>query len=287
MCGGNSRLPRLPCRVPVSNTREMKRNPFTNLKAMLGLLLAVALPSCLQNETTINLNKDGSGTIVEETYFTAAMLEMSTQFAEPGAPDPVEAMFTEEKAKAKAPKLGEGVEFVKMEMIEKDGMKGARTHYKFADISKISINPGSAMENLGDNAPKPDNADEESLKFEFADGELTILTPPTDFKNMAMEDAEEGQNPQMEEMMTKMMADMSIAIKLKATDGIEETNASYVDGDTVTLFEVQVAKMFDQKDKLKAISETAKTDKDAAIVEFKKLEGMKVETGEKVSVKLK
>jgi len=265
----------------------MKRNPFTNLKAMLGLLLAVALPSCLQNETTINLNKDGSGTIVEETYLTAAMLEMSTQFAEPGAPDPVEAMFTEEKAKAKAPKLGEGVEFVKMEMIEKDGMKGARTHYKFADISKISINPGSAMENLGDNAPKPDNADEESLKFEFADGELTILTPPADFKDMAMEDAQEGQNPQMEEMMTKMMADMSIAIKLKAADGIEETNASYVDGETVTLFEVQVAKMFAQKDKLKAIAETARTDKDAAIVEFKKLEGMKVETGEKVSVKLK
>jgi len=88
-------------------------------------------------------------------------------------------------------------------------------------------------------------------------------------------------------MMTKMMAGMSIAIKLKAADGIEETNASYVDGDTVTLFEVQVAKMFEQKDKLKAIAEKAKTDKDAAIVEFKKLEGMKVETGEKVSVKLK
>lgn len=265
----------------------MKRNPFTYLKVALGLLLAVALPSCLQNETTINLNKDGSGTIVEETYLTAAMLEMSAQFAEPGAPDPVAEMFTEEKSKAKASKLGEGVEFVKMEMIEKDGMKGARTTYEFADISKITVSPGSALENLGDNAPKPDEDVKDTLRFEFADGELTILVPPTDFKSMAMDDAEEGQNPQMEEMMTKMMADMQLAIRIKAAGGIEKTDASHVDGDTVTLFDVQVAKMFAQKDKLKAISETAETDRDAAIVEFKKLEGMKVETQEKVSVKLK
>ena len=265
----------------------MKLNPFSYLRLALGLLLAIALPSCLQNETTITVNKDGSGSIVEETYLTAAMLDMSAQFAEPSAPDPLAEMFTEEKAKAKAPKLGEGVEFVKMEMIEKEGMKGARTHYKFADISKVTVSPGSAMENLGDNAPKPEKDEEEALKFEFSDGELTVLIPPTDFKDMAMDDAEEGQNPQMEEMMKKMMADMQIAVRLKAAGGIEKTNASYVDGDTITLFDVKIAKMFAQKDKMKAISETAKTDRDAAIMEFKKLEGIRIETEEKVSVKLK
>lgn len=264
----------------------MKRNLFAYMKVALGLLLALALPSCLQNETTINLKKDGSGTIVEETYLTAAMLEMSSQFAEPGAPDPVAEMFTEEKAKAKAPKLGEGVEFVKMEMIEKDGMKGARTTYKFADISKVSVNPGSALENLGDGVPMPDK-EEESLKFEYDDGELTLHIPPTDFKDMAMNDVDQGQNPQMEEMMKQMMADMQISIKITAEDGIEETNASYVDDNTITLFDVKIAKMFAQKDQMNAISETAKTDRDAAIMEFKKLEGIKIETQEKVSVKLK
>lgn len=265
----------------------MKRNPFTYLKFALGLLLAVALPSCLQNETTVTVNKDGSGTIVEETYLTAAMLDMTAQFAEPGAPDPIAEMFSEEKSKAKAAKLGEGVEFVKMEMIEKEGMKGARTHYKFADISKISISPGSAMESLGDNAPKPDNEEEETLRFEFADGELTVIIPPTDFEEMAMDDAEDGQNPQMAEMMKQMMADMRISIKLKAADGIKKTNASYADGDTITLFDVEVAKMFAQKDQMKAIAKTAKTDKDAAIMEFKKLDGIKIETEEKVSITLK
>ena len=47
------------------------RRQFTDLAAL-------ALPSCLQQATTIHLNKDGSGTLVEETTLGAqasAMLE--------------------------------------------------------------------------------------------------------------------------------------------------------------------------------------------------------------------
>ncbi len=265
----------------------MKKQLLKPLKLAAALLLAAALPSCLQNETTLSLNKDGSGTIVEETYLTAAMLEMSGQFAQPGAPDPVAEMFTEEKAKEKAAKLGEGVEFVKMEMIEKEGSKGARTHYKFADINTVTLNPGSAMESLGGQALEPAK-DDESVKFKFADGKLDIVVPPTDFDEMSMSDKDDAeQNPEMEEMMKNLMADMRLTIRLTAPGGIEKTNATYTEGNTVTLFDVEVGKMLAQKDKLKAIAETAKTDKDAALADFKKLEGMKVETTENVSVTLK
>lgn len=142
----------------------------------LGLLAALALPSCLQNETTVTLNKDGSGTVVEETFLGAKMLEMMTQFAQPGAPDPVAEMFSEDKAKAKIAKMGEGV---------------------------------------------------------------------------------------------------------------ESTNATYTEGDTITLFDVQVGKMFAQKDELKKIGETSKTDMDAAKAAFAKLDGIKVETKRDVTVTLK
>jgi hypothetical protein len=37
----------------------------------LGIIAALALPSYLQNETTITLNKDGSGTVVEESFLSA------------------------------------------------------------------------------------------------------------------------------------------------------------------------------------------------------------------------
>lgn len=253
----------------------------------LGLIAALALPSCLQNETTISLKKDGSGTILEETLLGAQMMQMMTQFAQPGQPDPIAEMFSEDKGKEKATQYGEGVEYVKTEMFEKDGRKGARVHFKFADINKVSANPSGSMDALqgpGEEVDKDEKA-KESVKFSYADGKLKIIVPPADFEDMAADEAEE--NPQQEAMMMQMIADMRLTIKLQIPDGIEETNASHVDGNSITLFDVQVGKMIAQKDKLKAISETAKTDENAAKEAFGKIDGVKVETKDDVTVTLK
>ena len=266
----------------------MKTSFIRTVRFALGVALAIALPSCLQNETTITLNKDGSGTIIEETVLTAEMLAMMTQFAQPGAPDPVAEMFSEEKAKEKAPKLGEGVEFVKSEMVEREGKKGARVEYKFADINKVKVSAGDAMEQLGDQMPEGEQKKDEAVKFSYADGKLKITTPPTDFDDMAMPGGDGAeQTPQMEEMMTNMLKDMRVTMKLVVADGIAETNATHREGDAITLIDVEVGKMIAQKDKLKAISETAKTDKEAAKAEFSKLEGVKVETNDEVTVTVK
>ena len=267
----------------------MKNTCIGMLKLALGLVAALALPSCLQNETTVTLNKDGSGTVVEETFLGAKMLEMMTQFAQPGQPDPVEEMFSEEKAKAKTAKMGEGVEYVKTEIIDQDGKKGARTHYRFADINKLKVSPSGAVDDMNKDAPGGEEEEaekEETVGFTYAEGKLKVITPPTDFESMDM-GGEGAENPEMEAMMTEMMADMRLTLKLKAAGGIESTDATFTEGDTVTLFDVQVGKMLAQKDQLKKIGETAKTDKDAAKAAFSKLEGIKVETKEDVTVTLK
>jgi hypothetical protein len=267
----------------------MKNTYIRTIKLALGLVAALALPSCLQNETTVTLNKDGSGTVVEETFLGAKILEMMTQFAQPGQPDPVEEMFSEEKAKTKTAKMGEGVEYVKTEMIEQNGKKGARTHYKFADINKLKINPSGAVDDMNKGAPgeeKKEPEKEETVGFTYAGGKLKVITPPTDFEDMDM-GGEGAENPEMEAMMTEMMADMRLTLKLKVEGGIESTNATFTEGDTVTLFDVQVGKVLAQKDELKKIGETAKTDKDAAEAAFSKLEGIKVEMKDDVTVTLK
>lgn len=258
------------------------------MKWALGIFAALALPSCLQNETTITLNKDGSGTVVEETFLGAKMIEMMTQFAQPGQPDPVAEMFSEEKAKGKIAKMGEGVEFVKTEMIDKDGKKGARVHYKFADINKLKVSPSGAIDGMNQEAPAEGEKEEEkeTVKFTYADGKLKVITPPTNFDELNMGDEGE-ENPEMEAMMKEMMADMRLTLKLKAAGGIESTNATFAEGDTITLIDVQVAKMLSQKGELKKISETAKTDKEAAKAAFAKLEGIKIEMKDDVTVTLK
>lgn len=257
-------------------------------KLLLGVIAALALPGCLQSETTITLKKDGSGTIVEETLLGAQMMQMMAQFAQPGQPDPVAEMFSEEKAKAKAAKFGEGVEYVKTETFEEDGRKGARMHYTFADINKVTASPGDAVEDMGGKQPpaEGEKKKKESVKFAYADGKLSILVPPTDFDEMNMEE-KEGADPQQMAMMKQMMADMRITMKLVVADGIAETNASFVEGDTITLFDVEVGKMLGHKDALKKISETAKTDMDAAKAEVMKLDGIKFETKEDVTVTVK
>jgi len=263
----------------------MKKLILKKAKLFLGLVAALALPSCLQNETTITLNKDGSGTIVDETMLSAQMAQSMTQFAQPGQPDPIAEMFSEEKAKAKAAKIGEGVEYVKTEIIENDGKRGARVHYKFTDINKISINPGAAMESLGGDKVEAEEEKDEDLKFAYEDGKLKIIVPPSDFEDMAADNG--PQDPQQEAMMMQAMADMRLTVKLVIADGIAESTASHVDGNTVTLFDIQVDKMFTHKDELKKIAETSKTDIDAAKAAFSKLEGIKIETKEDATVTIK
>lgn len=268
---------------------SMKNITIRMMRLTLGLAALLAFSGCLQNETTITLNKDGSGTVVEETFLGAKMLEMITQFAQPGQPDPVEEMFSEEKAKAKTAKMGEGVGYVKTEVIDQDGKKGARTHYKFADINKLKINPSGAVDDMNKNAPgeeKKGAEKDETFGFTYADGKLKVITPPVDFEDMDM-GGKGAENPEMEAMMTEMLADMRLTLKLKVAGGIESTNATFTEGDTVTLFDVAVGKMLAQKDELKKIGETAKTDKDLAEAAFSKLDGIKIELKEDVTVTLK
>ena len=51
------------------------------LLAMASALISLVLPGCFQNETTIHLNKDGSGTLVEETRLGGQMLAMMEQMS--------------------------------------------------------------------------------------------------------------------------------------------------------------------------------------------------------------
>ncbi len=263
----------------------MKHSLCKILKLSVALSLTLLASSCLQTETTISLNKDGSGTIVEQTILGAKMLEMMGQFNQPGQPDPIQEMFSEEKSKGKIAKMGEGVEFVKVEMINEGGKKGGRVHYKFTDINKLNINPAGGLEAMND-GEEVEVKPEELLKFKYADNKLSLVTPPTDFDGMNMGDAG-AENPEMEAMAKQMMADMRMTLKINFPSGIENTNATHVEGNTVTVMDVQVGKMLDQKDAMKKISETAKTDRKAAEAAFGKLEGIKMETKEDVTITLK
>lgn len=268
----------------------MKKLFLTALAAMASLVL----PSCLQSETTIRLNKDGSGTIIEETTFGAQMMGMLAQMAALGGEgnnDPLADLVSEEKAKERAAELGEGVTFEKAEAIEKNGGKGGRITYRFANINKLKIAPGDSMKNAMPEAPGNEAVEAESqpVAFKYADGELTILMPEPKKPEAAPEGANEldADNPQMEEMMKQMFADMKVSFKLVIEPGIAESNATHKDGDTITLMEMDMGKVVQNKEGLKKLTSLNQEDPSVAMEQMQGIEGVKVEAQREVKVKLK
>ncbi len=267
------------------------------MKRILASLLAIAsmllVPSCLEYETKITLNKDGSGTITEETVFNAeiiGMLEMASQQGGQQAKSPFDDLKNEEKAKAKASDYGEGVTFVKVEEIARNGGKGVRVTYRFTDISKISLNPGEGLTNLAPGTAAEAKEVGTALTFAFADNKLTIISPEVDAEKAknATDDLEipDAKDPQAE-MMMQMLKGMKMTSKITIAPGIANTDASYRSGDTITLYEMNLDKILANPEGLKAMKGIDMSDRKKAAAALAKINGVKAETKEKVTVELK
>lgn len=293
--GNFLRIANLPkTRPPPHIPRNPNHNTMKNIATYAAATLAaIALPSCLQNETTIHLNKDGSGTIVEETTFGAQAVAMMAQMSAIGGPDakdPIADMFSEEKAKARASKLGEGVTFEKSVPIAKDGGKGATITYHFADINKLRITPGEGMNDL---SPEPAEkaADSKPVTFSYSDGTLILNMPHPEKAAGAPEDAKTVDPAEMgeqeQEMMKQMMGDMKMSVKLVVEPGIAETDATNHEGNTITLMSMEMGKVLKNPEAFKKLQATNQENPTAAMEALKGIDGVKIEPKTKVTVKVK
>ncbi|MCW1922254.1 hypothetical protein OKA05_06795 [Luteolibacter arcticus] len=263
-------------------------------------LLALFTSSCLEHTSTIKLNKDGSGTITEETLFSA---EASAKMAEmpAGGENPAGKFSDEKKAAETAAKMGEGVTVEKTENVKKDGRIGGRVVYKFKDINKVKFNFGDAMSDAGKDmgppgdAPDAGEADKPKSKpitFTYKDGVLTLVNPEAK-ADAKKADGEKGAapdketDPQAMAMMQQMFKDMRMSLHLEIVDGIAETNASHVEGNVVTLIDLPFGKLIadpENMKKLEAMKDASPADAAAA---FKDIPGLKIETKEEITVKVK
>lgn len=258
---------------------------------LLSVLAACLLPSCFQNETVIQLNKDGSGTLTEETAFGPQALEMLAQFAQlgGGGEDPLADLTSEEKAKTRATELGEGVTFDKVEKTEKNGFKGGRTTFRFADINKLKLSSDSVKDAMPEipGAEEQQQKKSEPITFQYDGGKLTIKLPePEKAEAPAAEGAPEI--GAAEEAQAKaMFKDMRFSVKIVAADGIAETNAEHVDGGTITLVDMDFGKVLEKPGALQKMSALGNANPDAAMQAMKGFDGVKIETKREVTVTLK
>lgn len=261
--------------------------------SLCALATALGLTSCFQAENVIHLNKDGSGTYVEEIFLGQQVKDMLAQMGALGGgaegKDPLSEMFSADKAKAKEGSLGEGVTFDKIEKITKGGKDGFRATYKFKDINKLKLDSSGAMDSM-----KPPGLDADAAKktepvtFSYADGTLTIQMPKPPKKDEAAPKPDlSAMGGEQEEAMKQMMADMKVSIRLVADGGIEKTDASHVTGDSITLVEMDFGKLVQNPEAFKKLTQAQPETPEEIEALLKGVEGVKLETKEKVSVSLK
>lgn len=275
------------------------------LIAIVASCAAISLTSCLQNETTVHLNKDGSGTLVEETTLGAQMTAMMGQMAAMGGPgaaakkDPIAEMFSDEKAKARAAKLGEGVTLEKNEAITKAGNQGARATYHFNDINKLTVSTGDGIQNLSPmggmgGMAKAEEKANRPIKFDYADGKLKVTMPkPEKAVEGPNDDSPKHDTPKMPDpndpqmaMMQQMMSDMKLSLKLVIEPGIANTNASFQDGKTITLMDMEMGKLFANPEVMKNLQKMDKKDPAASLEMMRGIPGVKFETKPEIDVTL-
>jgi hypothetical protein len=219
------------------------RRFFLVLPAML--IAALFSSGCLRSTTTIDLQADGGGTIVQETAMSAQALAMLKSFASQSNTGgvPQADIFGEEQAKKAAGTMG--VTFVSGEPFKTADLEGYRARYSFDDISKITVTMDQSM-----SGPQAGTAPKQApFAFGFdkgtASSTLTIQMPdqpPTSqlpgLGSAGTTDAEKAQAAQALAMMKMMMKGLFVDVSMNVGGRIIKTNAPHVEGSRVTLLQI-------------------------------------------------
>lgn len=267
-------------------------------------LFTLGLSGCLQIENVVQLQPDGSGRLEEKVVMSKAALAQIEQMAagfgdlggekKDGKPAKGFELMDEEKLKAAAAKMGEGVTFIGARKIDNESGSGFVATYAFTDINKLKLdqNPSDLMPTPGGKkgAAGPAGAKTEPVTFKFTKGtpsELTVKMPTPDLKAAAKqkEQAAAGMDDMAVQMMQQMFKDMKISMAIEVAGGITETNAEYRDGSRVTLMEMDFNKLLANPEKFKQLAkEKPKTIQESKAL-MKGIEGVKVETAPEVKIK--
>ena len=265
--------------------------------AFIFIILPMFIAGCLQVETTVKVNNNGSGTINEKVLFSKAFIDMIREFSQSfndsaSAETEDFSFFKVDEIKADAMNYGENVLYVSHELIKSDKWEGYQAVYSFDDITKIKLDPDpDSKVSIGEEGDKP-STEEEHYFFKFVGGdnpELIIDRPEIELtseieEETASEEAEQS-DEEMEDEFLKMMEGMKISIAVEVDGSIVSTNASYVEGSKVTLFEMDLGEMMKNKEAFKEFKKKEPKNIEEMKEFLEKFPGMKIEVEKPISIK--
>jgi hypothetical protein len=262
-------------------------------------VVPLVLCSCLEVKQNIVVNSDGSGKIIETVMMSKAMLkELNNIFAGLGSDKGKKSekidIYDKKKLEADAAQYGPDVKYVSSKKLSTKTKEGYEVVYAFDDINKLKIN-----QNPGDKGPKTSkdeksDAKVENITFKFEKGDpatLVVSLPPPikapkEKKQKAAKKDKEAEKKEIDEMRL-MFKDMYIGITVEPAGEIVETDATYRDGNKITLLEIDFSKLVENEKEFEKFAKKEPETVEETKELLKNLPGFKVELNKKVVVKFK
>jgi hypothetical protein len=217
-------------------------------------------------------------------------------------------------AEKSAIRFGSTVKFISAKPVKTDTGSGYTAVYAFQDINQVKINQNPSDKIDGQKAEKGDSPSKgEFLLFKFTKGSPSrlVITLPAQKEAAvnksdapeSVKTAEEKPQPdstktiedtsnkesdaQTQEMMKNLFQDMKLKISLHIEGTIVKTNATYRDGSTITLIEMDFGKIVSNPELFKKLSASKPDSIEETKALLKSVEGLKFEINNPVTVDFK
>ncbi|MGZ3608346.1 MAG: hypothetical protein ACXU9J_10555 [Syntrophales bacterium] len=281
----------------------------------LSILMTVVLSGCIQDTIVVHVKPNGSGTIDETSLLSNSMFDVMESVAgsmtgpskEGGSQE--EAKQTRDDviarmvkvAEKRADTFGAKVKFISAKPVKTDTGSGYNAVYAFQDINEVMINqnPGTRMD--GEKTQRSDSLRDEYILFKFIEGlsSKLIVTLPAQRetasdKSSAQDSGKAVQgrlnketSAQAPEMMKNFFQDLKIKISLQFEGTIINTNATYRDGSTVILIEMDIGKIISNGELFKRMLAINLQSVGETKALYKNIEGLKFETNNPVTVEFR
>ena len=269
------------------------------LKPLVIVLVSLFLSGCIEIQTKVNINNDGSGTVEETVMMSNEMIQMLNEFITGFASDTTQPeefkLYKEEDLKKRETDLGEGVKLVSGSEIKTESKEGYKVLYSFADLNKLKIDQ-SPDSRIPDDVSGDEVKDKNYITFSFNKGntsEVKINMPLSqkDEEGNEIETEVEAEEDSVKEgdlsEMKFFLKDLSISLIVEVNGEIVETNADHHEGSEVTLFNLNFGELLDNAQKLEELTKINPNSLKELKEVMKDIPGIKIETNDPVVIKFR
>ena len=227
------------------------------IAALIGV--GVVASGCINSASLVKIKPDGSGTIEQTMLVNMAAIKGLMSGMGAGQTKESGGVLNEAEFKRAGERMG--VRPVSLTPMKEGGFEGAKAIYAFDDITKVRVDQDPQLGGRAAGTTPGSRASTSPIKFGLTrQGASSVLTITVDEKaadsaTARAQDAPslESIDPAMMQMIKTMFDGFRILIDVEVDGKIVKTNADYVSGSRITLLEVDMAGVFADEAKLKAL----------------------------------